>query len=415
MDGAGWKRLVHHADRKACKNLFGTPGAERNSTPFKSCPAILRSGWGRHGSTVRGCMTQATAIAHKFPALPGIQMKTWLESQVHPSLADRPTLIEGHVLFIGARLLASMVGLALFPAFLAFGGQLGLSVLAMVVSMLIMLAAAALLSWTGRSILALGLSQIGVGVQIIGLALAGADVLLALPWFLLIPAEAWIMREKAAIRTTLILALPLAASALMARAIGFSSPSLTEQTVCLIGLLLSMLSPALAFAAHLRRTSSNERAVRPLSASECLAGLGDAILSIDLTRDVSAIDHVAMGDPNWHGHGLFQRLHIADRPAYLKAISDAARGQGLAQGEPITLSIRLIFSTQEAGYSLCDLRLIRGNGAQKDRLFLVIRRGFTLESPEPAHNLIMLPERDRSQATSPLPALHSEEKVRSCV
>jgi two-component system, cell cycle sensor histidine kinase DivJ len=360
-------------------------------------------------------MTQATAIARRIPALPGMQVKTWLESQVHPSLADRPALIEGHVLFIGARLLASMVGLALLPVFLAFGGQLVLSVLAMVVSMLIMLAAAVVLSWTGRSALALGLSQIGVGVQVIGLSLAGADVLLALPWFLLMPAEAWIMREKAAIRASLALALPLAAGALIARAAGFSSVSLSAQTICLIGLMLSLPGPGLAFAAHLRRVSPNGRTGQPLSATDCLARLGDVILSIDLGRDASAIDHVAMGDLSWSGQGLFQRMHLADRPAYLKAISDAARRQGPEQGEPIALSIRLIFSTQEAGYSLCDLRVMRGNGHHKDRLFLVIRHGFMLESPEPAHNLIALPERNAPSVAIASPALHLAEKVRSCV
>ena len=40
--------------------------------------------------------------------------------------------------------------------------------------------------------------------------------------------------------------------------------------------------------------------------------------------------------PRLLGHGLFDRVHVADRPAYLTALSDAARG-----GEARSVEFRL--------------------------------------------------------------------------
>jgi two-component system, cell cycle sensor histidine kinase DivJ len=58
------------------------------------------------------------------------------------------------------------------------------------------------------------------------------------------------------------------------------------------------------------------------------------------------------------GHGLFDRVHVADRPAYLTALSDAARG-----GEARSVEFRL----------RRDVARGRGHGAQMDFIWVEMR------------------------------------------
>ena len=46
------------------------------------------------------------------------------------------------------------------------------------------------------------------------------------------------------------------------------------------------------------------------------------------------------------GRGLFEHIHVADRPAFLKAIADAATGSNVA---PVTLRLRTTMPTGHAG------------------------------------------------------------------
>jgi cell cycle sensor histidine kinase DivJ len=60
------------------------------------------------------------------------------------------------------------------------------------------------------------------------------------------------------------------------------------------------------------------------------------------------------------GHGLFDRVHVADRPAYLTALSDAARG-----GEAGSVEFRLRRDTLRSGE--------RGQGSQVDFIWVEMR------------------------------------------
>src|SRR5258708_26475896 len=60
------------------------------------------------------------------------------------------------------------------------------------------------------------------------------------------------------------------------------------------------------------------------------------------------------------GHGLFDRVHVADRPAYLTALSDAARG-----GDAGSVEFRLRRDTPRDGG--------RGQGSQVDFVWVEMR------------------------------------------
>ncbi|HEY0235281.1 MAG TPA: PAS domain-containing sensor histidine kinase, partial [Afipia sp.] len=69
--------------------------------------------------------------------------------------------------------------------------------------------------------------------------------------------------------------------------------------------------------------------------------ISDVICRHSRNGDISFISPAAealLGTPaaRLHRHGLFDRVHVADRPAYLKALSDAARG-----GEASSVEFRL--------------------------------------------------------------------------
>src|SRR4029077_7847716 len=64
--------------------------------------------------------------------------------------------------------------------------------------------------------------------------------------------------------------------------------------------------------------------------------------------------------PRLFGHGLFERVHVADRPAYLTALSDAARG---GEGRSVEFRLRQEVS---AGRE-------RGQGSQMEFIWVEMR------------------------------------------
>nr|WP_249147948.1 PAS domain-containing sensor histidine kinase [Bradyrhizobium sp. AUGA SZCCT0177] len=271
-----------------------------------------------------------------------------LDALLHPSARYDALTRARHRAFMAPRLLGSLAAFAAFPVYLAMRG----APTAIEVAAFAWLIAPILLSWflsrTGRydgahilSSLALaGLvmmvaattggieSFAAVGLVVVpleaalsasrrvvafasALALSCAALLIVLGHFDLLP----VVEPNAALRSVL-MAVGIAAATLYAVGLAFGSESLARTSVALLSVEEDRYRLlALNMSDVISRHSRN-------GAVQFISPAAETMLGASVTRLA--------------GHGLFDRVHVADRPAYLTALSDAARG-----GEARSVEFRL--------------------------------------------------------------------------
>ncbi len=254
---------------------------------------------------------------------------------VHHSVAGDPVERERHRSFIAAKLATTFAALAVAPFYLAYrGAPDGAGALVFALALL-PLAAATLMSRTGRSALA---HAVALGGSV-GLALTlafgtGVGIGGAFACLIVAAVEATLSGEKAVIRvaiplTALAGALLLAASLARAAKPGMDTGAVGAAIVGALALLYAgpLVIRATAVATLTRRQLRHQ-GERARAVGEAL---GDVVVWLDASGrvdDASAACATLLGAPApaLGGRGLFDRVHVADRPAFLKAIDDAAHG-----------------------------------------------------------------------------------------
>ncbi len=236
------------------------------------------------------------------------------------------------------RLIGSLVALAAFPVYLAMrGAPTGLEVAAFA-----WLIAPILLSWflsrTGRYEGAHILSALALAglVMMVAVTTGGVDSFAAV-WLIVVPLEAALSASRRVVLFASALALSCVSVLI---ALGhFNLLPAPEPNVALHGLLMGAgVASATLYAAGLAVSAESlaRTSVSLLYLEEdryrLLAGnMSDVISRHNRNGAVEFISPAAeamLGTPGARltGHGLFDRVHVADRPAYLTALSDAARG-----------------------------------------------------------------------------------------
>jgi two-component system, cell cycle sensor histidine kinase DivJ len=302
-----------------------------------------------------------------------------LDALLHPSARYDALTRARHRAFMAPRLLGSLAAFAAFPGYLAIrGAPSALEVLAFA-----WLIAPILLSWflsrTGRYEGACVLSSLALAGLVTAVAIStGGIESFAAVWLVVVPLEASLSASRRVLAFASALALSCAGvlfllghfSVLPAPSIG---PA-TRHTLMALGALSATLYAAgVAFA------------------SDSLARIGVALLTREeeryrlLTRNMSDVisRHGRNGAVQFIspaveallgvtaqrllGHGLFERVHVADRPAYLTALSDAGRG-----GEACSVEFRI-------------KRACSGDGGQVDFIWVEMRcRPLEATSPSAA-------------------------------
>jgi len=278
-------------------------------------------------------------------------LRTQAAALVHASVQSNPAERQRHERFVLSRLLvgAGMLGLA--PAYLAWRGAPGAFEAAMIVAAALAVFSVALVARTGRLDAAHALSSAALSLFIV--ALAGATGGMSSPlllWLAVVPVEAALFGS----RGFMLRAGWIAVGALFA-AIGLQSLGLFAEASPWTGeamplLAISALVQALVVTAVLlRRRHAEERVQRVSDARSqlLLDHVGDLVTWHDAGGAVvfanAAARTLAGADPReLLGRGLFERVHIADRPLFLKALSDAAHGE-----EGVTACFRTIFVPRE--------------------------------------------------------------------
>ena len=271
-----------------------------------------------------------------------------LDALLHPSARYDALTRARHRAFIAPRLLGSLVAFAAFPVYLAMRG----APTALEVAAFSWLIAPILLSWflsrTGRYEGAHVLSSLAMAGMVMTLAVkTGGIESFAAIWLVVVPLEAALSASRRVVVFASVLALACAALLIV-----FGHFDMLPEPDSIAGLRGALTAFGVA--------SATVYAAGLAFGAELLACVSVSLLNVEedryrlLARNMSdvisrhrrngAVQFISpaaetmLGTPATRllGHGLFDRVHVADRPAYLTALSDAAR-----DGEARSVEFRL--------------------------------------------------------------------------
>ncbi|HUI12645.1 MAG TPA: PAS domain-containing sensor histidine kinase [Xanthobacteraceae bacterium] len=273
-------------------------------------------------------------------------IRNFIETLVHPSAQQDVLAVARHRAFIAPRLLGSMVALAAFPAYLLIRGAptgIELLIFAWLIAPIL---SAYFLSRTGRYESAHVLSSLALTGLVTALAAdTGGIASFAAVWLVLVPLEASLSASRRVVATASTFALA-AAGLLMLLGAQHLLPrpgTIAPEALTMLGVVSAGLyATGLALGAEtLARTSfwllyAEEDRYRLLARN-----ITDVITrhgrdGAVLFASPAAESLFGLCTPQLHGHGLFDRVHVADRPAYLTALGDAA-----ALGESRSVEFRV--------------------------------------------------------------------------
>jgi cell cycle sensor histidine kinase DivJ len=236
------------------------------------------------------------------------------------------------------RLLGSLVALAAFPIYLAMRG----APTALEVAAFAWLIAPILLSWflsrTGRYEGAHILSALALAglVMMVAITTGGIESFAAV-WLIVVPLEAALSASRRVVAFAS--ALALACVALLIALGHFHFLPVPESNAALRGVLMgagvasaTLYAAGLAVSAEsLARTSVALLYVEEDRYRLLARNMSDVISRHNRSGAVEFISPaveamLGTSGARLTGHGLFDRVHVVDRPAYLTALSDAARG-----------------------------------------------------------------------------------------
>ena len=261
-----------------------------------------------------------------------------LDALLHPSARYDALTRARHRAFMAPRLLGSLAAFAAFPVYLAMRG----APTALEVAAFAWLIAPILLSWflsrTGRYEGAHVLSSLALAglVMTVAMTTGGIESFAAI-WLVVVPLEAALSASRRVVAFASALALACTALLIVSghfhllpapnvdavsrgifMAFGVASATLYAAGLAFGAESLARISVALLYVEEdryrllARNMSDVISRHRRNGAVQFISPAVEAMLGTQVARLL--------------GHGLFDRVHVADRPAYLTALSDAARG-----------------------------------------------------------------------------------------
>ena len=271
-----------------------------------------------------------------------------LDALLHPSARYDALTRARHRAFMAPRLLGSLAAFAAFPVYLAMRG----APTALEVAGFAWLIAPILLSWflsrTGRYEGAHVLSSLALTglVMTVAMTTGGIESFAAI-WLVVVPLEAALSASRRVVAFACALTLGCTAALIAFGHFDLLPPpdanSVSRGVFMAFGVASATLYAAgLAFGAEsLARTSVALLNVEEDRYRLLARNMSDVISRHNRNGAVQFISpavEAMLGAPvsRLLGHGLFDRVHVADRPAYLTALSDAARG-----GEARSVEFRL--------------------------------------------------------------------------
>ena len=261
---------------------------------------------------------------------------SYVDALVHPAAQADALTAARHRAFIAPRLIGSLVALASVPVYLAFRGVPSLLEIAVFGWLLVPILLAYFLSRTGRYESAHVLSSLLLTGLVSTIAwCTGGITSFAAIWLVIVPLEAALSASRRVV--TLASGFALLAGgflAIMSNAHLLAPPALAAEAaraLTALGIIsASLYSTGLALGAEgLARTSfwllyaDDDRyrlLARNMTDVITRHGKNGAVLFVS----PAAEPLLGARTNELTGFGLFDRVHVADRPAYLTALADAA-------------------------------------------------------------------------------------------
>ena len=287
-------------------------------------------------------------------------IREYLDTLVHPSAQHDPLTAARHRAFIAPRLIGSVAALAVFPIYIAVRGVPSMLEVLVFAWLVVPMLSAYYLSRTGRYESAHVLSSLALTGLVTSVAAdTGGIGSFAAIWLVIVPLEAALSasRRVVAVASTSTLfavglLLFLGSTELL------PDPAATAGEVNALAALgivsAALYATGLALGAEsLARTSfwllyAEEDRYRLLARNmtDVISRHGKNGAVLFVSPAAEKLFGVALSE--LHGHRLFDRVHVADRPAYLTALSDAA-----ANGDVRTVEFRVrCESESDAGPAL---------------------------------------------------------------
>jgi cell cycle sensor histidine kinase DivJ len=263
-------------------------------------------------------------------------IRLYIDALVHPSARRDALTSARHRAFIAPRLLGSLAALATFPIYLVARGVpsvLEIGVFGWLVAPILL---AYFVSRTGRYESAHVLSSLALSglVAVVAWCTGGIGSFAAI-WLVVVPLEASLSASRRVVAVASTFALAAAGFLILCTQAGLTPPAMVmaDSNAALVALGIvsaALYATGLALGAEsLARTSfwllyAEEDRYRLLARN-----MTDVIARHQRNGAalfVSPTAHGLFGVPAAEliGHGLFDRVHVADRPAYLGALADAA-------------------------------------------------------------------------------------------
>jgi two-component system, cell cycle sensor histidine kinase DivJ len=271
-----------------------------------------------------------------------------LDRLLHPSARYDALTSARHRAFMAPRLLGSLAAFAAFPVYLAMRGAPSALEVAAFAWLIAPILLSYFLSRTGRYESAHVLSSLAMAGLVMMVAITtGGIASFAAIWLVVVPLEAALSASRRVVAFASALALACVCALIVLSALDALPASETSAAARSLFMAFGVASATLyaaglAFGAEsLARTSVSLLYVEEDRYRLLARNMSDVISRHRRNGAVQFISPAAealLATPASRllEHGLFDRVHVADRPAYLTALSDAARG-----GEARSVEFRL--------------------------------------------------------------------------
>jgi two-component system, cell cycle sensor histidine kinase DivJ len=273
-------------------------------------------------------------------------IRDYVETLVHPSAQQDALTAARHRAFIAPRLLGSVVALASFPLYLIARGTPSAIELLVFAWLLAPILTAYFLSRTGRYESAHVLSSLALtGLITMVASVTGGIGSFAAIWLVVVPLEAALSASRRVVATASTLALVAAGLLVLLRSEHLlPTPGDPEAALAALGIVSAALyATGLALGAEaLARTSfwllyAEEDRYRLLAhnMTDVITRHGRDGAVLFASPAAEQLFGIPVG--MLLNHGLFDRVHVADRPGYLTALGDAA---ALDEGRSVEFRVR---------------------------------------------------------------------------
>ena len=256
---------------------------------------------------------------------------------VHPDARASKLERARHETFIFARLVTIAVVAVFVPRYLVAAGAHGAWSVATILWLIAPVGALVQLARTGDLIEAQLVSLLSLAVlAVIVIAGAGLSPEASLGWLMLAPLEAAVFGSSAMLRFASLLALAILLALAGLESLGWVGQARPFDAASAAALAAPVGAYAVLHLLGGRRIGRARRRVE-ISHAEHYQALSDAIGDLVIRHDAAGGVISATGDAEalfglpkeaLLGRGLFNRIHVADRPAYLHTIDMAAQRDG---------------------------------------------------------------------------------------